>query len=90
MRGRRTRAGALALLLALAALPLLAGCGGSDFSDFTGDLKFGDEQVADTQVTDVMQVPNGGLGSSSATPRSSGCVAVRGADAPARRTRHAN
>lgn len=62
MRGRRTRAGALALLLALAALPLLAGCGGSDFSDFTGDLKFGDEQVADTQVTDVMQVPNGGLG----------------------------
>lgn len=54
MRGRRTRAGALALLLALAALPLLAGCGGSDFSDFTGDLKFGDEQVADTQVTDVM------------------------------------
>lgn len=62
MRGRRTRAGALALLLALAALPLLAGCGGPDFSDFTGDLKFGDEQVADTQVTDVMQVPNGGLG----------------------------
>ena len=62
MHGLRTRAGALALLLALAALPLLAGCGGPDFSDFTGDLKFGDEQVADTQVTDVMQVPNGGLG----------------------------
>ena len=51
------------LLAVMAAVFGLASCGGPDFSAFTDALKFGDEEVSDTQVVDRMTIPDGGLGS---------------------------
>lgn len=56
----RRLAGLLGVLLAVLSL---ASCGGPDFSAFTDALKFGDEEVSDTQVVDQMVIPSGGLGS---------------------------
>ena len=64
-RGRRAgrfRLLAMALLGVLLA-PLIAGCSAPDFGDFSDELKFGDETVSDTQVTDTMRIPSHGLGS---------------------------
>lgn len=54
----------LTLLVSLVILlaSLLSGCGGPDFGHFSDELRFGDEQVADTQVTDTMMIPRNGLG----------------------------
>lgn len=60
MRSSRRRFGAL--LAVLAVVFGLASCGGPDFSSFTDALKFGDQDVSDTQVVDRMVIPDGGLG----------------------------
>lgn len=60
MRSSRRRLGAL--LAVLAVVFGLASCGGPDFSSFTEALKFGDQEVSDTQVVDRMTIPDGGLG----------------------------
>lgn len=64
-RGRwpgRFRIPAVVILTALLA-PLVAGCSAPDFGDFSNELKFGDETVSDTQVTDTMRIPPHKLGS---------------------------
>ena len=50
------------MLLCLLLAPLVGGCSAPDFGDFSNELKFGDETVSDTQVTDTMRVPSHGLG----------------------------
>lgn len=61
-RAGRFRLPAVVLLGVLLA-PLVAGCSAPDFGDFSNELKFGDETVSDTQVTDTMRIPSHGLGS---------------------------
>lgn len=61
-RAGRFRLPAVVLLGVLLA-PLVAGCSAPDFGDFSNELKFGDETVSDTQVTDTMRIPSRGLGS---------------------------
>lgn len=65
--GRGGRAGRFSLqavvLLGVLLTPLIAGCSAPDFGDFSNELKFGDETVSDTQVTDTMRIPSHGLGS---------------------------
>ena len=51
------------ILLGVLLTPLIAGCSAPDFGDFSNELKFGDETVSDTQVTDTMRIPSHGLGS---------------------------
>ncbi|WP_428886606.1 hypothetical protein AB4915_10060 [Bifidobacterium dentium] len=62
MRGRRPGPRLLAILIALTALCSLAGCSGPNFASLADDLRFGDEEVADTQTVYSMKVPSGGLG----------------------------
>lgn len=62
MRGRRPGPRLLAILIALTALCSLAGCSGPNFTSLADDLRFGDEEVADTQTVYSMKVPSGGLG----------------------------
>lgn len=62
MRSLRQRVPA-ALFTVLAIVFALASCEGPDFGAFTDALKFGDEEVSDTQVVDRMTIPDGGLGS---------------------------
>ena len=50
------------MLLCLLLAPLVGGCSAPDFGDFSNELKFGDETVSDTQVTDTMRIPSHGLG----------------------------
>lgn len=64
-RGRRAGRSRLpaVVLLGVVLAPLVAGCSAPDFGDFSNELKFGDETVSDTQVTDTMRIPPHGLGS---------------------------
>ncbi len=62
MRDRRPGPRLLAILIALTALCSLAGCSGPNFASLADDLRFGDEEVADTQTVYSMKVPSGGLG----------------------------
>lgn len=62
MRGRRPGPRLLAILIALTALCYLAGCSGPNFASLADDLRFGDEEVADTQTVYSMKVPSGELG----------------------------
>lgn len=62
MRGRRPGPRLLAILIALTALCSLAGCSGPNFASLADDLRFGDEEVADTQTVYSMKVLSGGLG----------------------------
>lgn len=50
------------VLLGVLLTPLIAGCSAPDFGDFSNELKFGDDTVSDTQVTDTMRIPLHGLG----------------------------
>ena len=59
----RRRKGRLpAMLLALAAVLSLAACGGPNFDALKDDLKFGDEEIADTQTVYSMKIPRNGVG----------------------------
>ena len=49
MAGRR-KGRLAAILLALAATLSLTACGGPNFDSLKGDLKFGDEEISDTQT----------------------------------------
>lgn len=61
MAGRR-KGRLAAILLALAATLSLTACGGPNFDSLKGDLKFGDEEISDTQTVYSMKIPSGGVG----------------------------
>lgn len=51
-----------AMLLALVAVFSLTACGGPNFDALKDDLKFGDEEIADTQTVYSMKIPKNGVG----------------------------